>query len=34
MIRINYLNCVCYDKKMETPVCWSELYNGYSYGTK
>ena len=27
MIRINSLNCVCYDKKMETPACWSELCN-------
>ena len=34
MIRINSLNFVYYDKKMETPACWSELCNGYSYGTK
>ncbi len=34
MIRINSLNCVCYGKKMETPACRSELYNGYNYGTK
>ena len=25
MIRINSLNCVCYDKKMETPACMEEL---------